>query len=207
MKDCPKCGRFSPASAERCDCGYKFAVTRYCPECICEYLSTEAIECSYCKVPLVSETALKKVKTEKLQHLQQRLGTNLPPSEKKTIAQTIKRLEAMDKPVGQEVTEWRVSRDSSVEGYDYLTLLSLGKVVSAIGWVVVALGVVGIAISVFQFVGGEKTAVLSLLGGIPTALLGVLAVAFGQQISCFVAIERNTRGTQELLRRMNEKAG
>lgn len=95
------------------------------------------------------------------------------------------------------------------------TLLSIGKLISGIGWVFVGLGalaaVIGIIAAISQagnsFGGGER-AVLSLAaglgGGLLNAIIGILIVAQGQVLSCFVAIERNTRSTYEMMHAENE---
>lgn len=91
----------------------------------------------------------------------------------------------------------------------FKTLLSISNFISGLGWVIVGLGalvaIIGIVSAVSQagnrFGGGQ--AVLSLTtglgGGLWAAVSGILMVAFGQVVSCFVAIEHNTRSTLRLI--------
>jgi hypothetical protein len=72
------------------------------------------------------------------------------------------------------------------------TLLSFGQTISFIGWIMVGIGIIlGLLI--------VKIGVFSLIAGVLVAALGIVIVAYGQTISCFVAIARNTRATYEVL--------
>lgn len=95
------------------------------------------------------------------------------------------------------------------------TLLSIGKLISGIGWVFVGLGalaaIIGIIVAISEagnrYSGGEQAALslaAGLGGGLWAAVMGILIVAQGQVLSCFVAIERNTRSTYEMMRAENE---
>lgn len=69
----------------------------------------------------------------------------------------------------------------------------------------VLVAIIGIVSAMSQadnrFGGGQ--AVFSLVsglgGGLWAAVTGILMVAFGQVVTCFVAIERNTRSTLRLI--------
>jgi hypothetical protein len=47
---------------------------------------------------------------------------------------------------------------------------------------------------------GPIVKIIFLVGGPLLIIFGALMVLFGQSISCFVAIERNTRATHEIIR-------
>ena len=88
-----------------------------------------------------------------------------------------------DAPTVQDSPD--ASRSSS-----YSTLKGVGKFISAIGWVLVALAVVGGLIGMGEAEGPGVAAALALIVfGVAT---GGLIVAQGQLISCIVDIERNT---------------
>lgn len=82
------------------------------------------------------------------------------------------------------------------EQYDFKTLLAFGKFISGLGWVIVLLGLFG---TLSGLVISGPARIIALIGGIYVITSGILIVAFGQAISCFVAIERNTRLTYKLL--------
>jgi hypothetical protein len=86
--------------------------------------------------------------------------------------------------------------------YSFRTLLMVGKVVSFVGWIIVVAGVGMLALGLVGEVveDARSLAAASILTGAITAVAGLLVVGSGQTISCFVAIERNTRATQELLK-------
>ena len=89
-------------------------------------------------------------------------------------------------------------------GERYQTLLSFGKLFSFVGWAVVVLGGGGMVVLGVQ---GEMA--WSVLAGIGVAIYGLLIVAGGQAISCFVSIENNTHATllvqQNMLALMQKK--
>lgn len=98
-------------------------------------------------------------------------------------------------PVGAQPSERR-----------FKTLLSISNFISGLGWVIVGLGalvgVIGV-IAAMSLPPPMEEAVFALTvglgGGIWVAVSGILIVAFGQVVSCFVAIERNTRSTLRLI--------
>ena len=96
-------------------------------------------------------------------------------------------------PVGEKAgmgLEDRVSRpalhSSNREPFQMLEVF--GRVLTWIGWAVV---VFGILFGLFGY--------SSLLMGLGIAVQGILIAVVGQSVVCFVAIERNTRRTAELL--------
>jgi uncharacterized Zn finger protein (UPF0148 family) len=85
---------------------------------------------------------------------------------------------------------------------NFKTLLRLGKFISGTGWVVALLGVLTCLGGGALFSEGGLDAmagVMALTVGMVISALGLLMAASGQQISCFVAIEHNTRSTYELI--------
>jgi hypothetical protein len=80
----------------------------------------------------------------------------------------------------------------------------MGSIISALGWIVVAGGgIVGfVAMVAMAGLQGRRggTGLGALLAGAPgllVAISGVLIVAAGQAISCFISIEANTHATLE----------
>ena len=93
-------------------------------------------------------------------------------------------------------------KNRAVEVADkFVTLQGYGKFISGFGWLVIAIGIVILAVGTSAF--GLAIGVIS---GAIAILAGISYVAFGQIISCFVSIEKNTRNTYELLRQMNLKS-
>jgi len=84
----------------------------------------------------------------------------------------------------------------------FKTLLAFGKFFSFIGWVVVIIGVIVSFVGVSQlgqrsgFGGGTSPlGPAGLVAGLLVAVYGLILVASGQGISCFVSIENNTHAT------------
>jgi hypothetical protein len=82
-------------------------------------------------------------------------------------------------------------------GYQFRVLLGYGKAISSLGWIVVLMGIIGFIIGLANL--GHGPGILLLAGGIIISIFGLIIVASGQIISCFVSIERNTRATQETI--------
>ena len=77
------------------------------------------------------------------------------------------------------------------------TLLRIGKFISGFGWF---LCVVAIIAFFFGFADVQDEIRPMLFGGgIFTFICALIIVAFGQLISCFVSIERNTKATYHIL--------
>jgi NAD-dependent SIR2 family protein deacetylase len=74
---------------------------------------------------------------------------------------------------------------------EFKTLLSYGSAISFIGWVIVIFAAIGLIISLSN----RNIKVVGLMAAIPTAAFGIVIVSYGQLISCFVSIERNTKAT------------
>lgn len=75
----------------------------------------------------------------------------------------------------------------TTESERFKTLLAFGKFFSFLGWVVVVIGV----IIPSGFTRGPE----GLVAGLLVAVYGLILVASGQGISCFVSIENNTHAT------------
>jgi predicted nucleic-acid-binding Zn-ribbon protein len=95
--------------------------------------------------------------------------------------------------------------NQAAETERFRTLSKIGRVVSASGWIIMGGGGVVAFIIITAITGGRRglslgpteLVLMLALGFLPSALLGALIVAVGQTISCFVAIEENTRATWE----------
>ena len=86
----------------------------------------------------------------------------------------------------------------------FQTLSTIGKIISRLGWIIMAGGGVIVFILIAALTGGRRGLtvgptefVMLVIGFLPSALVGAFIVAAGQTISCFVAIEENTRATWE----------
>ncbi|MHB9041583.1 MAG: hypothetical protein ACYC4T_13085 [Melioribacteraceae bacterium] len=91
----------------------------------------------------------------------------------------------------------------------FKTLLSLGKTISIIGWVIVGFAGLTIFSSLTSCVSNDSFAkaigLLSFPIGLLTGAFGYLFVAMGQMISCFVSMEDNTHKTAELLNELKSQ--
>lgn len=83
---------------------------------------------------------------------------------------------------------------------DFSVLSGVGRLVSALGWIVVFFSFFGF----FAYASSQKN--LSQVEFIPFvisvffAIIGLLVVAMGQMVTCLVAIERNTKDTANCVR-------
>lgn len=93
----------------------------------------------------------------------------------------------------------------------YGTLYSLGKFVSFLGWLCVVLGglavIAGLVMLGSDSRMGQPASLPVLGGGVFAALWGVLIVAQGQLMACFVSIEENTRETATLVKQQDDREG
>lgn len=80
------------------------------------------------------------------------------------------------------------------------TLSSVGKFISIVGWVFVIASIFSLILILAEF---EKYGILYLIVGIMGSINGVLVIAAGEAISCFVSIEKNTRETNNILKAIN----
>ena len=88
------------------------------------------------------------------------------------------------------------------------TLRGYSNLVAGIGWVVVILGVVLAVVGVgVADTLGPTGVVAGVAAGIVIVVMGIGLVASGQVITCFVAIEENTRATYDLLQRRSKGDG
>jgi len=76
------------------------------------------------------------------------------------------------------------------------TLLSLGRFISFFGWLIVIAACIAILYGFGELKGAGSFA---LFGGIIGLINGLILVAVGQLISCFVSIEHNTFETNNIL--------
>ena len=93
------------------------------------------------------------------------------------------------------------SEEKSSESYKFKTLRGYGKFLSGLGSILVIIGILGIlyALSLFSGYRSELQALYFLGGSFALFLNGIFLIVFGQTISCFVEIEKNTRMTYEIL--------
>ena len=85
-----------------------------------------------------------------------------------------------------------------VVSYRPRTLLVYGKVVSAIGWIIAFIGTFVLIAGITEIQKNESIIVIGV--GFIVMSTGIAMILFGQSISCFVSIEKNTRHTYELLK-------
>lgn len=86
------------------------------------------------------------------------------------------------------------SPDEIDEKADFGTLTTFGKVLEAVGYIVVALA----AIVCFYMISKDNT-LLAIVYGVIGAINGFIIIAFGELISLFVSLEKNTKKTWMLL--------
>lgn len=75
----------------------------------------------------------------------------------------------------------------------FKTLLAYGKTISVLGWLMVVIGII-LAFAVFI-----EQNIWLVPSAIIVVIMGIAIVAYGQLISCFIAIENNTRATYEMM--------
>ncbi len=101
-------------------------------------------------------------------------------------------LEVKDKSKAEEKSEER-------NEYKFKSLRGYGRFISGLGWVFVFAGGIGLLIGLGIFA-DEEAIGLSVIGGSFIGILnGFFMVVFGQSVSCFVEIEKNTRMTHRAL--------
>jgi hypothetical protein len=88
-----------------------------------------------------------------------------------------------------------IQNSATVENFK--TLSGIGKFVEVIGWLAFAVGIVGVLSCLAKIDESWAQFMILIWGGI--LLAGVLIVAQGQVIRCFVSIERNTQRTSSAL--------
>jgi hypothetical protein len=100
-------------------------------------------------------------------------------------------------------------QNNEITSSRFKTLLSLGKTISVIGWVIVGLAALTIFSSLTSCITDDSMAkafgMITFPIGLLTGALGYLFVAMGQMISCFVSIEVNTHKTSEILEALQQK--
>ena len=93
------------------------------------------------------------------------------------------------------------NKQSSVKGR-FSTLLGVGQFVSIIGWLLV----IGGSIAFVAGLSADRAPVaLTIVGGVVGVAFGLLIVAIGQSVSCFVSIENNTYETNKAIQNFIEK--
>ena len=93
--------------------------------------------------------------------------------------------------------------------YKFKTLLTYGRVVSVLGWVLIVTGIILVVAGLVSVGDKDPSNIYDLVPlvvslsalpyGIQFVLVGFTFVLLGQMISCFVQIERNTHLTNEIL--------
>lgn len=115
--------------------------------------------------------------------------TTKSPNIKRTVPQAAGTFANANTAHDESVVKKTLSRN-------FNTLLSFGTVISSVGWIVVALAVIGFFVS---FTMSGSIQYMGILVAIVTAAFGIVIVSYGQLISCFVSIERNTHATFKAL--------
>ena len=109
----------------------------------------------------------------------------------------------VDSKTGERVevdSRYTVSNNSAIsEGIDirFKTLLGLGNFVSGFGWLIVIASVIALIYGISEI---RTLGAIVIIGGVISLVNGILVVAVGQTISCFVSIEHNTYETIGLLK-------
>ncbi len=106
-----------------------------------------------------------------------------------------------DKP-SEDSLNHEQQEDTSIDiqqSYQFRTLLSYGKFISGFGRIIGILGVIAI---IWGIISGEEAGFGIAVGALFLVVIGVVMVVNGQLMSCFVSIEKNTRTTCELLKRI-----
>jgi hypothetical protein len=84
----------------------------------------------------------------------------------------------------------------AAEKQRFRSLGRFGQLISAVGWVAVAVGALAVVLSLSQVQQRDNVAAMlagmGVMGGLGVAAYGFLMVVSGQSISCFVSIENNT---------------
>jgi len=83
----------------------------------------------------------------------------------------------------------------------FKTLLGYGKFLSSVGWFIIIIGIIAIFGGIVSGAEGDEIGFGIAMGAVVVIILGIGMVASGQLISCFVAIEKNTRSTYELIQK------
>ncbi len=98
---------------------------------------------------------------------------------------------------GADVSEIEEEQEEFKEEYHFKTLLGLGKFISGLGWIVAAVAIIAI---IAGLASGEEEGYVIAGGSVLGIISGIIMVVLGQLVSCFVAIEKNTRTTCELIK-------
>lgn len=100
--------------------------------------------------------------------------------------------ENLDKILEIENGEKEVKSKPVTDGFEFKTLHTIGKIISTVGWVILAIALIAFLRGILADLDGDERAYF-IMGGLFGAIYSILTVAFGQLISCFVSIEKNTR--------------
>lgn len=100
------------------------------------------------------------------------------------------------------------SQDLQLENR-FKSLLGYGKFLSGLGWVILIIGILLLVFSILLLSdsSGRSEALINMGGlllSLVLSLSGISMVIFGQTVSCFVAIEKNTRATYEMFKSQKE---
>ena len=92
-------------------------------------------------------------------------------------------------------------KQSSTKGR-FSTLLGVGQFVAIIGWLIT----IGGGVTFIAGIAANKAAsLITVIGGIAAVAIGLLIVATGQSIACFVSIEKNTYETNKAIKSFIKK--
>ncbi|MCJ7651499.1 MAG: hypothetical protein MUP85_23070 [Candidatus Lokiarchaeota archaeon] len=98
--------------------------------------------------------------------------------------------------------ESKKSSSSDISNLRFNTLLNLGQIVSVFGWIVVSASLIFCIVGIVAF---ESLGAIVIISGVIALINGILVVAIGHLISCFVSIEANTYRTNYLLEQLIKK--
>jgi hypothetical protein len=170
----------------KCDSCGKDIVINYCKK-------GEIVKCKTCGAEVVVPTDCEIISNDEYLNL----GRLAKVTDAETFVRTKKVLP--NAPVSIEHTNKENKTDT---GFHFKMLLCYGQIMSLLGWLFVVFGIL-IPLIGYLTSWGDLGKPSNYVVGSAIAisiLTGISFIVSGETISCFVAIERNTRSTFELLK-------
>lgn len=102
---------------------------------------------------------------------------------------------------GADVSKIEEKQEEFKEEHQFKTLLRLGEFISALGLILVVAAIIAIIAGLIAGLAGGEEGGYAIAGSSVLGIVsGIIMVVLGQLVSCFVAIEKNTRTTYELIK-------